>query len=262
MADTARDMLAMLRRHYLPEGRQPGGIFAPEIAAPNSMRRADLIWQGVTSGSGYGLVGHEIKVNRADLLAELADPTKSDPWQKYCNQWWLVIPHASLLDGLELPPTWGVLTPPSGRRTRSCTIARPAPTLSPHDQGPAWLTLATWLHWRHHTADSNLRSTSEQLRVAREQADHLRRQVPATSGTASAEQELVAEIIRKLGGAHFSGIGDWDREIKTEDVVDALTNLGLVQKKAADADLALKYRRDELRRLGQRIEQILKEDAA
>lgn len=62
---TARDVLDMLRRHYLPEGKPPGGIFAPEIQSPDGGRRADLIWQGVTAGSGYRLIGHEIKVTRS-----------------------------------------------------------------------------------------------------------------------------------------------------------------------------------------------------
>lgn len=262
MADTASDMLAMLRRHYLPEGRPPGGIFAPEIVAPNSLRRADLIWQGVTAGSGYELVGHEIKVNRADVLAELADPTKSDPWQRYCHRWWLVIPHVALIDGLELPPTWGVLTPPSGRRTRSCTVSRPAPDLKPHDPAPAYLTLATWLHWRHNTAASQLKSAQEQLQSVREHAEHLRRQIPRENTRVSPEQEVVAEIVRRLGGVEYSNIGGWERRIHIDDVVDALTDLGLIQKKAEDARDNVQYRRDELRRMGERIQQILKEKAA
>ena len=31
---TSSDMLAMLRRHYLPESRPAGGLFADEIARP------------------------------------------------------------------------------------------------------------------------------------------------------------------------------------------------------------------------------------
>lgn len=257
---TASDMLAMLRRHYLPEGRPPGGIFAPEIMAPQANRRADLIWQGITAGSGYKLIGHEIKVSRADLLAELADPTKSDPWQKYCNRWWLVIPHASLLDGLELPPTWGVMTPPSGRRTRTCTVTRPAPELKPHDQAPAYLTLTTWLHWRHAESAGALKSTTEQLRIAREQADHWQRQAPQEGQTASPERRVVAEIVRKLGGVRHGDIGGWQQRISVDDVVAAIADLGSLQHKADMARDDIKYRRDELRRLAQRINKALQED--
>src|SRR5690348_2999491 len=75
---TAKHMVEMLRRHYLPEGRPPAGVFAPEIGSPDGKRRADLIWMPTTIAGGTGLHGHEIKVSRSDLLTELDDPTKAD----------------------------------------------------------------------------------------------------------------------------------------------------------------------------------------
>jgi hypothetical protein len=163
----AKDMIAMLRRHYIRDEAHPAGIFAPEIAAPDYGRRADLIWQGVTA-AGRELVGHEVKVSRADLVAELADPSKAESWQRYCDRWWLVVPDMSLTEGLTLPGSWGVLTPPSGRRSRSMTVAVPAPTLTPQEQSPALLTLATWLHWRNHHAEARLaRAQAENERLQR-----------------------------------------------------------------------------------------------
>ena len=77
---TARDVVAMLQRHYLPEGRPAGGVLAIEIGAPDGTRRADAVWAPFTIAGGDGLIGHEIKVTRSDVLAELADPAKADPW--------------------------------------------------------------------------------------------------------------------------------------------------------------------------------------
>lgn len=147
-AHTAHDMLRMLERHYLPENKPPAWAFLPEIQAPDSTRRADLICHGLAYATGKKLVGHEIKVTRADLLAELSDLTKADPWLKYCDEWWLVLADESLMDGLEIPEIWGIMTPPSGRRTRSMTVVRKAPRLGPKTQEAAYLTITAWLHWR------------------------------------------------------------------------------------------------------------------
>lgn len=130
---TSDDVLALLRRHYLPEGRPPGGLFAPEIQSPDGRRRADLLWVP-TSMAGRrsdNIIGHEIKVSRSDVISELNDPTKADSWAQFCTRWWLVVPSADLIEGLSIPDMWGVMAPPSGRRTRSMTIVREAPRLTP-----------------------------------------------------------------------------------------------------------------------------------
>lgn len=151
---TDRDVLAMLRRHYLPEGRPPGGVFAPEIQSPDGRRRADLIWLPTTIAGGRGLVGHEIKVSRSDVIAELADPTKADPWSRLCDRWWLVVAEPELVEGLDIPEAWGIMAPPSGRRTRSMTVLRPAPQLDPVDRTPGVERLAAWMHYRHHDTEA------------------------------------------------------------------------------------------------------------
>jgi hypothetical protein len=141
---TAQAVTDLLRRHYLPEGRTVAGIFAPEIGSPDGSRRADLIWAPTTIAGGAGLVGHEIKVSRADVQAELGDPAKADSWAKYCARWWLVVSDPRLISGLDVPTAWGVMAPPSGRRTRSMTILRPAPKLTPVNATPAWRRIAAW----------------------------------------------------------------------------------------------------------------------
>jgi hypothetical protein len=157
---TANDVIAILRRHYLPDGRPPGGVFAPEVESPCGRRRADLIWLPTTTGA-RGLVGHEVKVSRSDILAELSDPTKTDPWMRYCTQWWLVVSDPALVDGLDLPATWGVMSPPSGRRTRTMTVVRPAPGLCPLEPGRGMARLAAWMLHRHTAAEERMRRDLE-----------------------------------------------------------------------------------------------------
>jgi hypothetical protein len=142
---TAGAMTKMLRRHYLPEGRYPGGVFAPEIGSPDGRRRADLIWMPTTTAGGSGLHGHEVKVTRSDVLVELAEPAKAEPWAQFCTRWWLVVAHPALVEGLDIPAAWGVMAPPSGRRTRTMTVVKPAPALKPKDPAPGFERLAAWM---------------------------------------------------------------------------------------------------------------------
>lgn len=256
---TARTMIEMLRRHYLPESKQPGGIFAPEIQAPGgSLRRADLIWQGVTAGSGHELIGHEVKVTRADLLAELADPTKSDAWMRYCDRWYLVVPSPRLIDGLDLPETWGVLTPPSGRRTRSATIAVRAPKLKPVEQSPAFLTLATWLHWRLHHEQTNHANEKRSHERDRAELQQLRAMVPNTHAAKerSAEDALIKKIIDGIGW-DGEGLGSWRHELDVDDVVAALKDTSALRTAEQTIQSRMTYLRDEAKRLTGDLDRML-----
>lgn len=145
---TASTMTELLRQHYNPDGRALSHLFMPEIGAPGGRRRADLLVAPVSiAGSAANtLIGHEIKVTRSDVMAELADPTKADPWMRYCTRWYLVVADPSLIEGLTIPDLWGVMAPPSGRRTRSMTILREAPKLTPDgDMSPALSRLAAYM---------------------------------------------------------------------------------------------------------------------
>lgn len=253
---TAKDMIEMLRRHYLPTGKPPAGIFAPEIQAPAGSRRADLIFQGCTAASGNELVGHEVKVSRADVLVELDDPAKSDPWQRYCDRWWLVILDPSLIEGVTLPPSWGVMSPPSGRRTKSMTILTPAPKLNPVDKAPALRTIATWLHWRHDKAANDLVYARREVdRLQRVNAD-LRVSTPNDSPVRRNHDQVVDEIVRRLGepDARRGRLGDWQHEVSVDDVVTALRDLGAVYRHAQSVGYSVKNVLRSLERISQGVD--------
>lgn len=76
-------------------------------------RIADYI--AVENMNGGAIHGHEVKVSRADWLAELRDPSKASAWADYCNTWWIVAP-PGVVRG-DLPEGWGLLLP-HGRTLR------------------------------------------------------------------------------------------------------------------------------------------------
>lgn len=219
---TARAMVDLLRRHYITDERHPAWVFAPEIQAPDSARRADLICLGVSSATGGELAGHEVKVTRADVMAELADLTKCDPWMRYCDRWWLVVPHLSLIDGLEIPGTWGVLLPPSGRRTRSMTVHRKAPALKPAEQAPALRTLTSWQHWRLRDRDSTITDKDRRIETMRENQRRLEVHAPNNAGLTA----VIRQIIDGLGGIEWGHeIGRYPHRVSPDEIITALRDL-------------------------------------
>lgn len=145
-------LLKTLRDHYEPPNKMPQGLFIEEIASPDGTRRADALFIPTTVSGRHSetIIGHEIKVSRADLMRELEDPTKMDPWAKYCTRWWLTISDPAIIDRLSLsiPSAWGIMAPPSGRRTRSMTIIREAPLLQPIQDGAIAQRLAAYFMHR------------------------------------------------------------------------------------------------------------------
>lgn len=218
---TAPDLVDMLTRHYLPEGRPPGGLFAAEIGSPDGRRRADALWMPFTRAGGTGLVGHEIKVSRSDVLVELADPTKTEPWAQYCEHWWLVIADPALVTGLEIPAAWGIMSPPSGRRTRSMTIVRPAPKLHPMDPSPGLRRLLTW---HFHRSTEFLNQVTGDLDYHKREVERLRANLAeASAGQPNSPQaQRVARILhaaRKL--AEDEGVWSVDDDVIARAIVDA-----------------------------------------
>jgi len=252
-APAAADLIETLRGHYLPPGRFAGGIFATEIQSPDGSRRADALWCPWSSIDGAGLIGHEIKVTRTDLIVELADPMKADPWARFCREWWLVVAHPSLIDGLQLPAAWGVMAPPSGRRRRSMTILRPAPRLKPVDTGLAWQKIAAW---------SDFRAT-ERVRVAENKAETmswkavsaerelLARQL-AESGRVDARAAAIGRVLAAIDAAGRHVLVDMD----TDGIAAAILDLEETRRLARRVRDEIRWHVDEARRLSKPFERI------
>ncbi|VTR77235.1 hypothetical protein [Cellulomonas hominis] len=107
-------MMRMLRQRYtaLRAGTAADRyVRAAHVPTPSTFRKdVDRIADYLVLDT-YGrtdLHGFEVKVSRADLLAELRDPAKAEGWSRYCDRWWLVVPDAGIV-GDDLPDGWGLL---------------------------------------------------------------------------------------------------------------------------------------------------------
>lgn len=232
----AVDLLQVLRRSYERDPRRPAGVFAAEIEAPDSNRRADALWMPTTATGERGIVGHEIKVSRSDVLVELADPTKADAWAKYCTRWWLVVLSPALVEGLDVPDHWGIMSPPSGRSTRSMTVLRPAPKLQPVDEAPAFRRLAVWLHWKHQDSLAAHASTkSYQERQVRGLEQEVERMRSAGDARVSPHAERLGRILRRA--EQLASERDWlsGRDVDDEMVAQAIADVAVLQRIAQSA---------------------------
>ena len=239
VAKTAEEILALLRRHYLPDNRPAPGLFAPEIESPCGGRRADLIWMPTISRLSGELHGHEIKVTRADLQSELADPTKADPWGRYCQFWWLVVPSQGMLSGLDVPETWGIMAPPSGRLRRSMTVVRPAPRLTPAAQAPAFQRLAAW---QMHAAASRTDRLTRQVTYLTRENERLQRDLQAAqvngAGWRSPHAQRIAKIVQAVEQRAAAEPGYLT--IRDEDIVEAIIDAARVRDAHRQLTFALK----------------------
>ena len=142
----ASELVDRLRRHYIKDAAQPGGVFLAECGLNNgfgNQSRVDALHVGFTGTSGRILRGHEIKISRADWLHELDQPDKATVWHDACHEWWLVTPTPDLVRTGELPPGWGHMVPDPRAKTRFRTIERAA--RKPDDHSPSWLVMRSVL---------------------------------------------------------------------------------------------------------------------
>jgi hypothetical protein len=135
----ATELLDRLRRHYIKPGEAlPGGVFLPEVTHGTiGGRRVDALYVGFTSSRGHHLVGHELKVSRADWLHELDQLEKAETWASQCHAWYLVVPDLTIARVEELPHGWGLLVVDPKTKTRLRVVER---ALVHPDRQPSWDT--------------------------------------------------------------------------------------------------------------------------
>jgi hypothetical protein len=84
-------------------------------------------------------VAHEIKVRRADLLADLRRPAKGEAYLRLSSQCWYVL-RAGIGTAEEIPPEFGVMF--SAEAGGALAIARPAPKRALKLPFGVWMALA------------------------------------------------------------------------------------------------------------------------
>lgn len=113
---TERDMLDLLMERYSTVRR---GTIADRWVRAEHVRNTQNTGRVFTSIADFiaidkyattqAMHGHEVKVSRADWLAELRRPDKAERVKMYCHHWWLVVPDASIVKPGELPADWGLM---------------------------------------------------------------------------------------------------------------------------------------------------------
>lgn len=135
----AKTLLEQLRLHYIKPaaGAFPGGVFVPEcgINGRTAQSRADALYVGFTSTSGRLLIGHEVKVSRADWRKELDTAGKADFWADNCHAWYIVAPGPEIVPAAEVPHGWGLMYPSTRAKTRMQVVVK----ATVHgDRVPSW----------------------------------------------------------------------------------------------------------------------------
>jgi len=161
----------VLKRH---EG--PGWQVFTELAnatGGRASRRADALAIGLWPSHRYEVHGYEFKESRGDVRRELQDITKSHAVGRYCDYWHLVVADLAIIDGLLIPPTWGILFP----RARVLRVHRKASKRKAEPIGRAFVAAMlqnvqrTWVSKTiHHGVVSRLNEL-ERERSPQEQRD-------------------------------------------------------------------------------------------
>jgi hypothetical protein len=93
--------------------------------------------RNTTLESAVEPVVHEVKVRRADLLADLRRPSKGAAYRELSSQCWYVL-REGIAEPQEVPPLYGVMVAgPHG-----LDVARPAPRRACHTPFHVWMALA------------------------------------------------------------------------------------------------------------------------
>lgn len=201
----SEDLFQMIRAKYpLPAWAVFGEV--GDATGAHVKRHADALAIALWPSRGLAIHGFEIKCFRSDWLKELAQPQKAEAIQKYCDHWWIVTNNESLVKEEELPPTWGLLYPKSGK----LTVKKQAPKLTPLPPNVAFLAAIL-----RHQSEANANEIADRVFKAKQEAyEEAVRLGPDTfrnkiSHLENREKELLT-IIKDFESASGLKINTWN----------------------------------------------------
>lgn len=232
-AMTTKALLERLQASYIqPNAPMPGGIFVPEVGINGNFgasSRCDAIYVGFTSASGRIMVGHELKVSRADWRHELDKIDKADTWADACHAWYVVAPSTDIVPPEELPHGWGLMIPDPRGKVRFTKIVKATVRA---DHAPPWWAVRSVMS-RADTLRAN--NIEQQVRAARtkiaaEERDRYDKQVEARSSAASPAAEAALDVVQafKRKGITLAEMPPWNREPEAKTVLSPQMVEGLV----------------------------------
>ena len=109
-----------------------------------SRQSVDAVAVGLWAKTQHIVHGFELKVTRADLRAELKNPTKHLAALRACDRFWLVVPSRDLYLGTGrqedlshlIPEGWGIMIGRDTKYARTLTTVRQAQPLKPDPSRP------------------------------------------------------------------------------------------------------------------------------
>lgn len=205
MSQTRAVLDALIRHYRKPGGDRDGEVLIPEVKAPGSNRRCDLVRVGMWASRGTGIDVHEIKVSRSDWLRELDDPEKADAWWRFCNRFW-VVALPGIVVPAELPAGWGLLElPRAGRRFKTVVRA---------ESKEAELSLPLVIELLRRTDNQRLAEMDQMREGWREDKYKIEREARAEGATAGMSPDLRKrlEFLDRLEQATGCKATDWSWE--------------------------------------------------
>ena len=156
-------MIDLVRKKHHGDGWL---VFAEVGDKPGLFRNriADGLALGVWASKHYEAHLYEFKESREDLKKELADPSKAEGVGKWCHFWWLAIRDEKLIEGLEIPKVWGIVTPTVRGGSEMFKVLRKAPNLKPEPFGPMFAVSLLRNMAKKWTPTHELEEFKEQLR--------------------------------------------------------------------------------------------------
>lgn len=81
-----------------------------DATGAQAQRWADAMVMGLWPSRGLELWGIEIKASRSDWRREAAKPEKAERIAAYCDRWFVLAWHDVILNEMEVPPAWGIMS--------------------------------------------------------------------------------------------------------------------------------------------------------
>lgn len=222
-------LLERLRRHYLPPGPLPGGIFVDEVGTNDwnaGGRRCDALYVGFTGTSGRHLIGHELKTSRADWRAELAKPGKADLWADQCHAWYVVAPSREIVPVEELPADWGLLVV-NPRTTVRLDVVKRAVTHG--DRQPSWQVVRSVMS-RYDTLRAQAIAGAGPAAEAKVAEELYRLRARERAARQGISDELTETVKAVAEGARTRLRTEGGGYVAREDLVDTLVDLTRTRK--------------------------------
>lgn len=222
---TTHELDELLHKHFISDKDQldlagAGAVYLTEVTVPGGNRRADAVHVGLWNSRGAGTIEVcELKTSRADWLRELKSPGKAEAWWPYCDRFWLVVPHAGIVQDGELPKGWGLMMP-GGRGRRFKVVVQP-------EEREAQITPGLLVTLLKNTETTRTNALQRQRQEIWKENHEREQKIMRQRGTFSEKDKGRLEILDRLEAALGMPVDKypWNDRLTPEGAAEALQEL-------------------------------------